>query len=100
MASPVSPVRCHEHVPQTSPMLFQPSADERTLHDVNGEIKSTLTQLLNCGQIREDPEMRFWIQTRLMDTELQRRRYRRRRLSVPTILVTPRPPQSQRRVSA
>jgi hypothetical protein len=43
--------------------------DELKLKDVNQQIKSTLTELLNCDSVRGDSRYRIWIQTRLMDAE-------------------------------
>jgi len=43
--------------------------DEMQLKNVNQQIKSTLTDLLNCESVRRDPRYRMWVQTRLMDTE-------------------------------
>lgn len=39
------------------------------LKDVNLQIKSTLTELLNCESVRSDNRYRTWVQTRLMDAE-------------------------------
>jgi len=43
--------------------------DEMKLKDVNQQIKSTLTELLNCEGVRGDRRYRMWVQTRLMDAE-------------------------------
>lgn len=43
--------------------------DEMKLKDVNQQIKSTLTDLLNCESVRGDRRYRMWVQTRLMDAE-------------------------------
>ncbi|CAD6442513.1 8be2d604-ffb2-4123-beb4-33026faccd47-CDS [Sclerotinia trifoliorum] len=43
--------------------------DEQKLKDVNQQIKTTLTDLLNCESVRGDLRYRKWVQTRLMDTE-------------------------------
>jgi len=43
--------------------------DEHKLQDVNLQIKSTLTELLNCESVRGDGRYRMWVQTRLMDAE-------------------------------
>ncbi|KUJ18301.1 uncharacterized protein LY89DRAFT_684224 [Mollisia scopiformis] len=43
--------------------------DEMKLKDVNLQIKSTLTELLNCESVRSDDRYRTWVQTRLMDAE-------------------------------
>jgi hypothetical protein len=42
---------------------------ELKLKNVNQQIKTTLTELLNCGSVREDQRYRMWVQTRLMDAE-------------------------------
>jgi len=39
------------------------------LKNVNQQIKSTLTDLLNCESVRRDQRYRMWVQTRLMDAE-------------------------------
>ncbi|KAF8856519.1 hypothetical protein BDZ45DRAFT_594249 [Acephala macrosclerotiorum] len=43
--------------------------DEMKLKDVNLQIKSTLTELLNCESVRGSRQWRTWVQTRLMDAE-------------------------------
>jgi len=43
--------------------------DEMKLKSVNQQIKSTLTELLNCESVRGDRRYRMWVQTRLMDAE-------------------------------
>ncbi|KAB8290221.1 hypothetical protein EYC80_011090 [Monilinia laxa] len=43
--------------------------DEQKLKNVNQQIKTTLTDLLNCESVRGDLRYRKWVQTRLMDTE-------------------------------
>lgn len=68
------------------------SNEENKLFDVNHEIKTTLTDLLNCESVRNDGKMRLWIQTRLMDAEMELKRQRRsstrRRSSAPRIVLT------------
>lgn len=64
------------------------SSDEDRLYDVNHEIKSTLTDLLNCDAIRHNSRMRMWVQARLMEAERELKRQKKRRLSAPTIVVT------------
>ncbi|KAI0101696.1 hypothetical protein GGR51DRAFT_308274 [Nemania sp. FL0031] len=54
---------------------------ERKLFDVNEGMKRALTELLNCEIVRQDRAMRTWVQTRLMETEKELRRERRRRSS-------------------
>ncbi|KAI9644186.1 hypothetical protein NHQ30_007540 [Ciborinia camelliae] len=43
--------------------------DEQRLKNVNRQIKTTLTDLLNCETVKGDLRYRKWVQTRLMDTE-------------------------------
>jgi hypothetical protein len=50
-------------------MLAEVEADEQKLLTVNQQIKTTLTDLLNCEVVRNDSKYRMWIQTRLMDAE-------------------------------
>ncbi|RDW62630.1 hypothetical protein BP5796_10932 [Coleophoma crateriformis] len=42
---------------------------EMKLMNVNQQIKSTLTELLNCDAVKADQAYRMWVQSRLMDTE-------------------------------
>lgn len=68
--------------------------EERKLYNINHEIKTTLTDLLNCDAVRNDTKMRLWIQSRLMDAERELKRQRRSRqrmssLPTPTIVLTP-----------
>ncbi|KAI0967126.1 hypothetical protein F4678DRAFT_252571 [Xylaria arbuscula] len=57
------------------------AADEQKLFDVNEGMKRALTELLNCEAVRQDKAMRTWVQTRLLETEKELRRGRRRRSS-------------------
>ncbi|TGJ80777.1 hypothetical protein E0Z10_g7982 [Xylaria hypoxylon] len=57
------------------------AAGEQKLYDVNEGMKRALTELLNCEAVRQDKAMRTWVQTRLMETEKELRRGRRRRSS-------------------
>lgn len=50
-------------------ILEEIEQDEMKLKGVNQQIKSTLTELLNCQGVRGDRRYRMWIQTRLMDAE-------------------------------
>jgi len=52
--------------------------DEIKLKMVNQQIKSTLTELLNCESVRGDRRYRMWVQTRLMDAERELKRERTR----------------------
>ncbi|PTB41159.1 uncharacterized protein TrAFT101_006304 [Trichoderma asperellum] len=61
--------------------IFQISAEEQRLFDVNESIKRALTELLNCDAVRSDVTTRMWAQARLMETEKELRSGRRRRSS-------------------
>lgn len=61
--------------------LFEISAEEQRLSNVNESIKRTLTELLNCSSVRDDRSLRMWVQSRLMETEKELRSGRRRRSS-------------------
>jgi hypothetical protein len=59
--------------------VFEISAEEQRLCDVNEGIKRALTEMLNCDTVRNDMNMRMWVQTRLMETEKELRTGRRRK---------------------
>lgn len=61
--------------------LYEISAEEQRLVDVNVGIKRALMELLGCSGVRRDPGMRMWVQSRLMETEQELRMGRRRRSS-------------------
>lgn len=50
-------------------LLEEAEEDEQKLMNVNQQIKTTLTDLLNCESVRHDRRYRMWVQTRLMDAE-------------------------------
>lgn len=52
--------------------------DEQKLKDVNQQIKTALTDLLNCESVKGDVRYRKWVQTRLMDTERELKERRTR----------------------
>jgi len=52
--------------------------EEKKLIQVNQQIKSTLTELLNCQSVRQDRLYRVWVQSRLMDAEMELKEGRRR----------------------
>jgi hypothetical protein len=68
-----------------TPALSEIEEEEQKLQDVNQQIKTTLTELLNCESVRGDWRYRMWVQTRLMDAERElkvcRSRSRSRRRS-------------------
>lgn len=51
--------------------------EERKLVNVNQQIKTTLTELLNCEGVKEDRRYRAWVQRRLMDAERELKERRR-----------------------
>lgn len=65
---------------------MQPS-DEEQLREVNLQIKTTLTELLNCNQARHDEQYRAWVQSRLMEAERELKGLRCRRKSIDTACV-------------
>ncbi|KAG9234858.1 hypothetical protein BJ875DRAFT_290439 [Amylocarpus encephaloides] len=54
------------------------NVDEQKLNEVNQQIKSTLTDLLNCAGVRSDGRYRRWVQTRLMDVQRELKCHRRK----------------------
>ena len=64
------------------------STDGTNPYEVSPDI-STLTDLLNCEATRNDSRMRLWVQTRLMDLQLDLKRVRKARRSLPTIVLSP-----------
>jgi len=54
--------------------------EELKLLHINQQIKTTLTELLNCESVRNDRQYRMWIQTRLMDAEKELKHTRRESL--------------------
>jgi hypothetical protein len=63
-------------------LLYEISAEERRLCDVNESIKRALTEMLNCAAVRADPPFRTWVQGRLMEVEKELRSGRRRKGSL------------------
>jgi hypothetical protein len=59
-------------------MIGEIELDESKLKMVNHQIKTTLTELLNCESVRSDRRYRMWVQTRLMDAERELKRDRTR----------------------
>lgn len=51
--------------------------DSNVFYNMNHNLKSSLTELLNSKAVREDHKMRSWAQTRLMEAERELRRQRR-----------------------
>lgn len=64
-------------------------AGEASLYEINQQIKSTLTELLNCDEVKHDKMFRAWVQTKLMEAEHQLKKQRKRRSSIsPEIMKT------------
>lgn len=67
------------------PCVPEEDSDDDQLHEVNQDIKATLTTLLNCESVKHDVNFRRWVQGKLMDVEADLKkvkRERRRRSSV------------------
>ena len=60
--------------PDTAAALW---SEERKLLDVNQQIKTALTDLLNCESVRGDQLHRAWVQRRLMEAERELKEGRR-----------------------
>ncbi|KAI1276793.1 hypothetical protein F5Y07DRAFT_398948 [Xylaria sp. FL0933] len=83
MPSLASGSHVHEgQLEQDEWLLGEVAAGERKLFNVNEAMKHALTELLNCEAVRQDRAMRTWVQSRLLETEKELRRGRRRRSSV------------------
>jgi len=52
--------------------------DEEKLKECNQQIKSTLTDLLNCESVKGDRRYSRWVQSRLMDVEKELKERRSR----------------------
>lgn len=55
---------------------------EEHLLDINQQIKATLTELINCVEVKNDKEFRAWVQVKLMKAEQELKQQRKRRSSV------------------
>jgi hypothetical protein len=71
--------------PLYSPNPTSESADEAILYQINQQIKTTLTDLLNCDSVKHDKALRAWVQDRLMDAEHELKKQRRRRSSASVV---------------
>jgi hypothetical protein len=60
---------------------------EDELNNINKEIKSTLTNLLNCDGVKDDRRYRSWVQTRLMDIEKELLEFRRQSCKMRSVSV-------------
>ena len=65
--------------PSVQPII---PSDEEHLFDINQQIKATLTELINCEEVKHDKKFRAWIQAKLMEAEHELKRQRKRRSSV------------------
>jgi hypothetical protein len=60
--------------PRINPATAAEAAEEEhKLEECNQQIKLTLTKLLNCDSVRRDAKYRTWVQSRLMDAEMELR---------------------------
>jgi hypothetical protein len=72
-------------LPSSFTPLDEIREDEEKLLNVNQQIKTTLTELLNCESVKGDRSYRMWIQSRLMAAERElkvNRSHRRQSLDV------------------
>ena len=81
----LSPVASHPS-PQLPPLTHyrsEPVAhdthEEERLFEINQQIKATLTELLNTASVKHDGSFRAWVQSRLMDAEVELKKQRRRK---------------------
>lgn len=93
-ASKVAPIPEDESLEEFELRSPTTSEEESKLYDVNAEIKSTLMELLNTEAVRHDGKMRQWIQSKLMEAEMELKKQRRhtfgrRRSCTPGIVLTP-----------
>lgn len=58
------------------------SVEEEHLFDINQQIKATLTELINCEDVKHDKKFRTWVQAKLMEAEHELKRQRKRKSSV------------------
>jgi len=61
----------YDESPENGERNFEIEEEEAKLANVNMQIKHTLTELLNCEDVRGDRTWRNWIHSRLMDAEGQ-----------------------------
>jgi len=66
----------------TAPPSIDNSADEEHLLGINQQIKATLTELINCEDVKHDKKFRAWIQTKLMEAEHELKRQRKRKSGI------------------
>lgn len=58
------------------------SVEEEHLFEINQQIKATLTELINCEDVKHDKKFRAWVQVKLMEAEHELKRQRKRKSSV------------------
>ncbi|KAF1361878.1 hypothetical protein EJ07DRAFT_175853 [Lizonia empirigonia] len=93
-SSPTSPTGyTSTHLTATEPVPMRPGAatqmsvddlhtdESHKLYEINQQIVATLMELLNTDAVKNDPKHRAFIQEKLMDSEHQIRRQRRRHSS-------------------
>ena len=78
-----SPTRCViEAIPEESTKDNFAAVDGPKSVDLSSQIKSTLTDLLNCAAVKGDTRMRNWVATQLMDAERQHKHHKRTRNAI------------------
>ncbi|KAK3078826.1 hypothetical protein LTS18_006527 [Coniosporium uncinatum] len=83
------PISIPGSVPRSPPSPLSPGfsssiedrEDDARLYQVNKQIKSTLTDLLNNESVKHDDKFRSWVQRQLMEAEMEMKRQKRRRSS-------------------
>lgn len=75
--SPITHREAYEEAVEHAELEEEVMAEEQKLRDVNLQIKTTLTELLNDEGVKGDRRYRMWVQTRLMDAEKEIRGQRR-----------------------
>jgi hypothetical protein len=58
------------------------SVEEEHLLEINQQIKATLTELINCEDVKHDKKFRAWVQVKLMEAEHELKRQRKRKSNV------------------
>jgi len=65
----------------TAPGPVDNAVDEEHLLEINQQIKASLTELINCEDVKHDENFRAWVQAKLMEAEHELKRQRKRKSS-------------------
>lgn len=79
----ITPIPEDEPLQTLNDYGFPDLANDHKALEASNDLKSCLMELLNSDAVRSDSKMRAWVQTRLMDAELELKRQRRRKRSLP-----------------